>query len=52
MTLRAGDILLTGVPENAPLAKVGDVVRIEIDRIGVLENFLVHEKDWKWGGRA
>lgn len=52
MTLRPGDILLTGVPENAPLAKVGDVVRIEIDRIGFLENILVHEKDWKWGGRA
>ncbi|KON71226.1 4-hydroxyphenylacetate isomerase [Peribacillus butanolivorans] len=52
MTLRQGDILLTGVPENAPLAKVGDVVRIEIDRIGFLENILVHEKDWNWGGRA
>jgi 5-oxopent-3-ene-1,2,5-tricarboxylate decarboxylase/2-hydroxyhepta-2,4-diene-1,7-dioate isomerase len=52
MTLRPGDILLTGVPENAPLAKVGDVVRIEIDGIGFLENILVHEKDWKWGGRA
>jgi 5-oxopent-3-ene-1,2,5-tricarboxylate decarboxylase/2-hydroxyhepta-2,4-diene-1,7-dioate isomerase len=45
MTLHPGDILLVGVPENPPLAKVGDLVRIEIDGIGYLENTLVNESD-------
>ena len=31
MTLAAGDVLLVGVPETAPLARPGDRVRIEID---------------------
>lgn len=44
MTLQKGDILLAGVPENAPLAKAGDRVRIEIDHIGFLENTIVSEK--------
>ena len=52
MTLRPGDVLLTGVPEKAPLAKAGDVVRIEINGVGVLENKLVQEQDWKWGRRS
>jgi 5-oxopent-3-ene-1,2,5-tricarboxylate decarboxylase / 2-hydroxyhepta-2,4-diene-1,7-dioate isomerase len=43
MTLAAGDVLLTGVAENAPRARVGDRVRIEIDGIGALENALVAE---------
>ena len=43
MTLTAGDVLLTGVPENAPRARVGDRVRIEIDGVGALENTLVAE---------
>lgn len=43
MTLYAGDILLVGVPENAPLAKAGDRVRIEIDGVGVLKNVIVRE---------
>lgn len=44
MTLSAGDVLLVGVPENAPLAKVGDKVRIEIEQVGSLENIIVEEK--------
>jgi 5-oxopent-3-ene-1,2,5-tricarboxylate decarboxylase/2-hydroxyhepta-2,4-diene-1,7-dioate isomerase len=44
MTLIPGDVLLTGVPENAPRARVGDRVRIEIDGIGALENALVAEE--------
>lgn len=43
MTLQAGDILLVGVPEQAPLAKEGDHIRIEIDEIGYLENTIVLE---------
>jgi len=38
MTLFEGDVLLTGVPENAPFARTGDRVRIEIDQVGILEN--------------
>ncbi|UOF89282.1 fumarylacetoacetate hydrolase family protein [Fodinisporobacter ferrooxydans] len=45
MTLEPGDVILTGTPGGVGVArdpqvflKDGDVVRIEIDRIGVLEN--------------
>ncbi len=44
MTLSPGDVLLVGVPEEAPQAKVGDKVRIEIAGIGSLENIIVDEK--------
>lgn len=44
MTLSVGDVLLIGVPENAPHAKVGDKVRIEIEQVGTLENVVVEEK--------
>lgn len=43
MTLSPGDVLHVGVPGNAPLARGGDVVRIEIDGLGWLENPLVTE---------
>ena len=43
MTLFPGDVLLAGVPEEAPLAEVGDKVRIEISGIGSLENTIVDE---------
>jgi 5-oxopent-3-ene-1,2,5-tricarboxylate decarboxylase/2-hydroxyhepta-2,4-diene-1,7-dioate isomerase len=44
MTLSPGDVLLVGVPEEAPKAGLGDKVRIEITGIGTLENVLVDEK--------
>jgi 5-oxopent-3-ene-1,2,5-tricarboxylate decarboxylase/2-hydroxyhepta-2,4-diene-1,7-dioate isomerase len=44
MTLRAGDVLLVGVPENPPLARAGDEMAVEIDGIGRLENRLVPEE--------
>ncbi|TLS36889.1 fumarylacetoacetate hydrolase family protein [Pseudalkalibacillus caeni] len=50
MTLDEGDILLVGVPENAPLAKNGDRVRIEISNVGMLENVIVHEEELMSGG--
>ncbi|MEK4715515.1 fumarylacetoacetate hydrolase family protein [Sporosarcina sp. FSL K6-5500] len=50
MTLNPGDVLLVGVPEEAPQAKIGDKVRIEIAGIGSLENFIVDEKESKWRG--
>ena len=40
MSLAPGDILLVGVPENAPHAGAGDRVAIEIDGLGRLENRL------------
>jgi 5-oxopent-3-ene-1,2,5-tricarboxylate decarboxylase/2-hydroxyhepta-2,4-diene-1,7-dioate isomerase len=43
MTLAEGDMLLTGVPENAPLARAGQRVAIEIEGVGRLENPLVAE---------
>ena len=48
MELLAGDIIITGTPEGVGYAmdpprklKGGDVMRLEIDRIGVLENRIV-----------
>ncbi|MEO8738838.1 MAG: fumarylacetoacetate hydrolase family protein [Casimicrobiaceae bacterium] len=43
MTLSSGDVLLAGIPESAPTARVGDRVRIEIEGIGALENPVVRE---------
>lgn len=43
MTLSPGDVLLTGVPENAPLARAGQRVAVEIEGVGRLENPLVAE---------
>lgn len=52
MTLFAGDVLLVGVPENPPLAKAGDNIRIEIDQIGFLENGIVRESEVNIGGEV
>lgn len=43
MTLSPGDVLHVGVPENAPRARAGDRVRIEIDGVGWLENPVIEE---------
>lgn len=51
MTLYEGDVLLVGVPENPPLVTAGDVVRIEIDGIGYLENVVIHESECLVKGR-
>lgn len=50
MTLNPGDVLLVGVPEKAPLAQIGDKIRIEIEGIGHLENMIVDENEAKWRG--
>lgn len=41
MTLLPGDIILTGTPEGIGPMTIGDVVRIEIQGIGSLENTIV-----------
>jgi 5-oxopent-3-ene-1,2,5-tricarboxylate decarboxylase/2-hydroxyhepta-2,4-diene-1,7-dioate isomerase len=38
MTLRSGDLLLTGLPANLPLVRAGECVTIEIEGLGRLEN--------------
>lgn len=50
MTLYPGDVLLAGIPENAPLAKSGDRIRIEIEGIGSLNNTIVDEEELIPGG--
>ncbi|WP_188456937.1 fumarylacetoacetate hydrolase family protein [Virgibacillus oceani] len=45
MTLYAGDTLLVGVPEKAPLAKENDRVQIKIDGVGMLHNTIKREQD-------
>lgn len=52
MTLSAGDILLVGVPEGAPIVKAGDRIRIEIDQVGILENTVVNEAELVNGGKG
>ena len=53
-TLEPGDVIATGTPAGIGairqpfpegLLKVGDVVRIEIDRIGELQNTVIDEPD-------
>jgi 5-oxopent-3-ene-1,2,5-tricarboxylate decarboxylase/2-hydroxyhepta-2,4-diene-1,7-dioate isomerase len=43
MTLSPGDILMLGVSADAPLARAGQQVAIEIDGLGRLHNMLVAE---------
>lgn len=38
MTLLPGDVILTGTPEGVGFLQVGDVVRVEVEGIGGLEN--------------
>jgi 2-keto-4-pentenoate hydratase/2-oxohepta-3-ene-1,7-dioic acid hydratase in catechol pathway len=41
MTLLPGDVVLTGTPEGVGPMQIGDRVRVEIEGIGHLENFVV-----------
>jgi 5-oxopent-3-ene-1,2,5-tricarboxylate decarboxylase/2-hydroxyhepta-2,4-diene-1,7-dioate isomerase len=43
LTLQPGDILLIGEPHDAPLARAGDRVRVEIDGLPAVENEVVPE---------
>jgi 2-keto-4-pentenoate hydratase/2-oxohepta-3-ene-1,7-dioic acid hydratase in catechol pathway len=42
-TLQPGDIISTGTPKGVGRIDHGDVVEIEIERIGVLRNPVVRE---------
>jgi len=50
MTLHAGDTLLVGTPENAPIAKENDNVQIEMEGIGSLVNKVINENALVGGG--
>lgn len=41
MTLNQGDVIATGTPPGVGSIKRGDIVEVEIERIGVLRNFVV-----------
>lgn len=43
LTLAPGDIVLVGEPPDSPLAHAGDLVRVEVDGLPVLENQVVAE---------
>ena len=43
-TLEPGDLILTGTPAGVGDIAHGDVVEIEIDRIGILRNPVVDER--------
>jgi 5-oxopent-3-ene-1,2,5-tricarboxylate decarboxylase / 2-hydroxyhepta-2,4-diene-1,7-dioate isomerase len=43
LTLQPGDIVLAGEPHDAPFARAGDRVRIEIDGLTAIENQVVAE---------
>ncbi|HVW67938.1 MAG TPA: fumarylacetoacetate hydrolase family protein [Steroidobacteraceae bacterium] len=45
MTLDEGDVLMIGVPENPPLARVGDRVAVAVEGVGRLENPIVAEAE-------
>lgn len=51
MTLEEGDVLLTGIHANAPYAKIGDEVIIEIEGVGKLKNRLIPEVTSKGEGK-
>jgi 2-keto-4-pentenoate hydratase/2-oxohepta-3-ene-1,7-dioic acid hydratase in catechol pathway len=43
-TLEPGDLIFTGTPGETPTMNDGDVVEVEIERIGLLRNPVVREK--------
>jgi 5-oxopent-3-ene-1,2,5-tricarboxylate decarboxylase/2-hydroxyhepta-2,4-diene-1,7-dioate isomerase len=43
LTLEPGDILLIGEPPDAPLARAGDRVRVEVDGLAAIENQVMPE---------
>ncbi len=45
MTLRTGDVLMVGVPGGSVRARAGDLMAVEIDGLGRLENTLVPEAE-------
>ncbi|WP_018133122.1 fumarylacetoacetate hydrolase family protein [Effusibacillus pohliae] len=49
MTLEPGDVILTGTPKGISHVYPGDVMRLEIDRLGVLENPVIDGRNGSEG---
>ncbi|HZJ10085.1 MAG TPA: fumarylacetoacetate hydrolase family protein [Trueperaceae bacterium] len=45
MTLRAGDLVLTGTPDGVGKLQVGDHIEVTVEGIGTLINQVEHERD-------
>jgi 5-oxopent-3-ene-1,2,5-tricarboxylate decarboxylase/2-hydroxyhepta-2,4-diene-1,7-dioate isomerase len=45
VTLEPGDVLLTGTPANSRPVETGDVVAVEVEGIGRLENTVVQDEE-------
>lgn len=52
MTLKAGDVLMVGVPYGSVRARAGDLMAVEIEGLGRLENALIPETELLAGGTA
>jgi len=44
MTLLPGDVIITGTPPGVGPLKVGDIVEVEIEKIGILKNMVISAK--------
>jgi 2-keto-4-pentenoate hydratase/2-oxohepta-3-ene-1,7-dioic acid hydratase in catechol pathway len=49
MTLVPGDVILTGTPKGIGPMQIGDRVRIEVEGIGSLENYVLSLDEAKTG---
>lgn len=49
MTLEPDDVILTGTPEGISYVQPGDVLRVEVEGVGALENPVVAEADVERG---
>jgi 5-oxopent-3-ene-1,2,5-tricarboxylate decarboxylase/2-hydroxyhepta-2,4-diene-1,7-dioate isomerase len=53
ITLEPGDMILTGTPAHSRPVNIGDVVAVEVEGLGRLENTVVElERDLQWVGDA
>jgi 5-oxopent-3-ene-1,2,5-tricarboxylate decarboxylase/2-hydroxyhepta-2,4-diene-1,7-dioate isomerase len=48
LTLMPGDVFLTGTPRGIAPVRAGDVIRVEIEGVGALENRVVAEEETDW----
>jgi 5-oxopent-3-ene-1,2,5-tricarboxylate decarboxylase/2-hydroxyhepta-2,4-diene-1,7-dioate isomerase len=50
MTLEPDDVIMTGTPEGISFVRPGDVLRVEVEGVGALENPIVAENELEGGG--
>jgi 2-keto-4-pentenoate hydratase/2-oxohepta-3-ene-1,7-dioic acid hydratase in catechol pathway len=44
MTLKPGDVILTGTPEGVGPLETGDAVEVEVESIGILRNYVASDE--------